>query len=240
MLFLLSSDGDKKPDLLWNSADDTFLIITNITGSIEETQINTVDETITVLVNVDKDGWIYIEVTDQYADHQEYTITVQTTSGRVIDPEYIWRENGKIYILDDPAIQYQIIYDYDILDPIFSPADGAEFENEIPQISITYYEEVSVLSSTLNNADITSMFTTTDLKTYTFKPTYSIGSGVYELSITVEDGDSNIRTSTATYIVNLPYTTYTSEGFPWMLIAILAIILIIAAIIVILKLFVFY
>jgi hypothetical protein len=83
------------------------------------------------------------------------------------------------------------------------------------------------------------MFSSTDLKTYTFKPTTSVGSGVYELTVTVEDDDSNTRSSTATYIVNLPYS-YTTEEFPWTLVIILAIILIIAAIIVILKLFVFY
>jgi hypothetical protein len=240
ILFLLSSDGDKKPNLLWNSADDTFLVITNITGTIVETQINTIDETITVFVNVDKDGWIYIEVTDLYADYQEYTYSVHTTSGRVIASEYIWRENGKIYFLDDPAIQYKIIYNYDILDPLFSPADGSEFEDEIPQITITYYEQVSIITCSLNGKDISNMLSTSDQKTYTFNPSNSVGTGVYELSITVEDREDNTRTSSSSYVVNLPYSSYVSEEFPWLLIAIFAIILIIAAIIVILKLFVFY
>jgi hypothetical protein len=237
VLFLLSIDNDNLPEFLWNSADDTIQIITIITGVIIETQINTVEETITVLVNVDKDGWAYIEVEDQYAEYPEFAITVQTSDERSIDPEYIWRDKGKIYFLDDSVIQYHIIYDYDILEPIFSPADGAEFSNDFPSVTITYYEEVTILTCNFNNVDVKEMLSTVDLKTYTFKPTYSIGAGAYELSITVEDNEGSTRTSTAGYIVNLPFT-YTSEEFPWLIITILAIILIIAAIVVILKLFI--
>ncbi len=239
ILFLLSSRSDGRPNLLWNSADDTLSEITSVLATVEETQIDTSAETVTVVISVEKDGWIYIEVDDSYPPNQYpgYTLTVRTTTGKTIPAEYIWREDGKIYILDDPTTQYLLIYNYDILRPLFSPNDGAEFSETRPTIIITYYEEVSIISAKLNGVDIRGMMTSTDMKTYNFTPSYNLASGVYELSITVQDSDSNTLTSTATYIVNLPYGSST-EGFPWLLITILAVILLIAAIIVILKLFI--
>ena len=61
-------------------------------------------------VSVEKANWTYIEVTDLYPDNPD--LIIKTADGRAISSEMIWREDGKIFILDDPVTEYQIIYSY--------------------------------------------------------------------------------------------------------------------------------
>jgi len=110
--FLLSTDGDNIPEFFWNTQTGTVTQITHAPPqATAEPAINEVEQTITIEITVAKANWIYIDVSDQYPD---YTLTVKASDGRTISEDKIWREDGKIYVLDDPDTTYNFIYGYTI------------------------------------------------------------------------------------------------------------------------------
>jgi len=238
--FLISTDGDDKPEFFWNSNSDTVTPVSSQTGEVADSYIDEVEETVTIVVNVDKTDYIYIDVTDQYPpeDFPDYTLVVKTSDGRVISSDMIWREDGNIYVLDDPDTQYVFVYYYDILPPqfdppsgttfdaSFTPPDGTEFSVKRPSIEITYQEDVTLITATLNSAVVIDDVTTTDQRTFNFTPTSDLADGTYTFSITVEDADGNQRTDTATYTVDTGEEP--TQPLPWtLIIAVIVVIIII-------------
>ncbi|MEM0493468.1 MAG: NosD domain-containing protein, partial [Candidatus Thermoplasmatota archaeon] len=234
VIMLISTNKDNKPEFFWDTASNTITPVNYQQGTVQDTIIDKAQETVTVIINIAKTGWVYIDITDQYPPDQYsgFTLTVKTSDGRTIPSNLIWRENGRIYILDDPSTTYHIIYKYTILPPTFNPPTGTTFDSTFtpgsgyefnirrPTITITYTEAVTIVVATLNNMDVRHMFTTTDNKVYTFQPTYDLSNGEYTLSITVRDSDGNQLTSTATYKINAPLTTAEEQTqYPWILIA---------------------
>jgi len=196
---LISVEGSNDL-LLWDPSSNTTNKVTQDTGTITKTEADTTNESITITVQVNKTDWIYIEVTDQYPDIAN--LTVKRSDGTTVPTSQIWRENGKIYVLDDPDTNYTFEYNYTILAPTFSPESGTTFTNAQPTITITYNETVNITQVTLAGDTIT--LTTDDNKTYTFTSTDNLSNGEYTLSISVEDIDSNTRIDTATYNINVP------------------------------------
>jgi len=98
------------PQYFWDTTTNSKTPVHHSVGTI----FNTVDDmdakTITLTVSVEKANWTYIEVTDLYPNNPD--LIVKTSDGRAISSEMIWREEGKIFILDDPVTEYQIIYSY--------------------------------------------------------------------------------------------------------------------------------
>ncbi|MEM4258318.1 MAG: hypothetical protein QXL17_04100, partial [Candidatus Thermoplasmatota archaeon] len=250
VIMLVSTNKDNKPEFFWDTAANTITPVTYQQGTAQETIVDTTKETITVIVNIEKTDWVYIDITDQYPPDQypDYTLIVKTADGRVISSDMIWRQNGRIYILDDPDTTYKIIYGYNILPPTFNPPagttfdssfnppDGYEFDIRRPMITITYSEAVTIVSATLNNLDVRHMFKTVDNKVFTFEPTYDLSNGPYTLSLTVQDADGHRRTDTATYTINAPAKPSEPVGFPlWLIILIVVIIVILLIVVVLFK-----
>ncbi|UCB59133.1 MAG: hypothetical protein JSV67_02200, partial [Thermoplasmatales archaeon] len=138
--FLLSVNDDEIPELLWDADADSITKVNHELGTVVGTEIDTEEEKITISVKVNKSDWIYIEIIDLYPQDQylNYTLVVRNESGKNIPSDMIFRENRKIYVLDDPDTLYEFIYDYTILDPTFNPASGKKFNIARPTISITY------------------------------------------------------------------------------------------------------
>ena len=103
---LVSVDGDSIPEYIKDEDKGELIPVTHAPGTIKTVEEEKGD--IVVTIGVQKANWIYIEITDQYPDIPE--ITVKTSDGRTISDDMIWRENGKIYVLDDPDVEYQFIY----------------------------------------------------------------------------------------------------------------------------------
>jgi hypothetical protein len=108
--FLISTNGDNIPEFFWDTTTNTITPVHYDVGVIIDTLDNTGTKTITMTISVEKTNWTYIEVTDLYPDNSD--LIVKTADGRTISSEMIWREDGKIFILDDPVTEYQIIYSY--------------------------------------------------------------------------------------------------------------------------------
>ena len=107
-ILLLSVNNSVDNLLLWdiknNITHDVKHSVAVITNKIEELQ----DKIVIVNISIEKSNWTYIEAEDlyPYADN----LTVKRSDGTIVPSYMVWRENGKIYVLDDPDMFYQFIY----------------------------------------------------------------------------------------------------------------------------------
>ncbi len=130
--FLISVYGDLDKLFMWDAEADTITPVTHNIGTIIDTVTDTDEKTITVTVSIEKANWTYIEVTDPYPDN--LNLTVKTSDGRIISSDKIWRENNKIYVLDDLVTEYLFIYGYEpvgfLFDVILELTTDSVFEGE--------------------------------------------------------------------------------------------------------------
>jgi hypothetical protein len=108
--FLISSNGDNIPEFFWDTTTNAITPVHYDVGAIIDTIDNLATKTLTITISVEKANWTYIEVVDLNPNNPD--LIVKTADGRTIASEMIWREGGKIFILDDPVTEYQIIYSY--------------------------------------------------------------------------------------------------------------------------------
>ena len=113
----------------------------------------------------------------------------------------IWRKDGKIYILDDPVTEYQIVYDYTLLPPTVVPESGSTTTEAAPTITVTYHESVTtgMITFKFKTKDIEYIGTKSpDGRVYTFTPKSNLTEdGILELFISVNDTDGHIDNLTA-------------------------------------------
>jgi len=237
--FLISTNNDNIPEFFWDTSTNAITPITHTPTPLTTPFIDITAKTVMIEITINKTGWVYLDITDQYPidEYQEYTFTV-TTGNRTISPDMIWRKNGKIYVLDDPATYYDLIYGYTILPPTFSPQSGTTITTVRPTITITYPEPVYFLVAVLDEAtDIMDQLTTMDNTVFTYIPTTDFTDGPHTLSLTVQDNQGrNTLTSTATYTVDLPKEPAIIET-SWIIITIIAIVFIIIVCLIVLRIF---
>ena len=139
--FLISTNEDNIPEFFWETTTNTITPVHHSAGSIIDTVDNTDTKTMAVTVSVEKANWTYIEITDLYPDNPD--LIVKTADGRIISSEMIWRKDGKIFILDDPVTEYQVIYRY---------AEGSLFDVtlELTPDSVHVGENISALITLIN------------------------------------------------------------------------------------------
>ena len=228
----MSVNGSEDNLCLWDTQTDTITQVTHQQGNITTTT-NTENNAITITISVNKSDWIYIEVTDIYPDNPD--LTVKTSDGRIISSDMFFRENNKVYILDDPDTEYKLIYGFKIPEPTFNPTSGTTVNTSKPTISIKYDETMTIISATLNNEPInitSTIITVTSANKHIFiyTPETNLTNGKYILSITVQDTENNSRTDTATYTINTEPKETTSPGVPWIIMIIAMITAMITAI----------
>ena len=247
---LISTDDDDIPEFFWDTETNE---ITNITHAVGETSepdvVDAENETVTITISVEKSDWIYIDITDSYPEetYPGYTLTIQAVENgvtRIISSDMIWRKDGKIYILDDPATEYQVVYAYNLLPPTVDPESGSTTTEETPTITVTYHELVTTRMITFKFKGETIDYIGTkspDEMVYTFTPKFNLTEdGILELFISVNDTDGNIDNLTATLTVDLadvvdPPVAKEDEPegeIPWLLVAVIVIVMIL--------LFIFY
>jgi len=233
--FLLSTGNDMIPEFFWDTNANKTVLLTFISVLLTETWIDPEAQELLIVTDVEKSGWAYIKIIDSYPPdkYPNFTLTVKTTNDRIISSNMIWRENGNIYILDDPSVQYILTYGYTILPPVFNPLDGTILNIARPTITITFFEETILAIATLENNNILDQLTTMDHKTFIFTPTSDLVDGTYTLSLTVQDDEGNTLISTSTYTISIAKKP-TGE-IPWLIIILIAIILLIVIILVILR-----
>jgi PKD repeat protein len=222
--FLISTNNDAIPEFFWDTATNTITPITHTPTPPATPVINTTKHTVLIEITVNKTGWIYLDITDQYPINQypAFTLTIEA-GNRTISSDRIWRKDGKLYLLDDPATIYDIIYRYTILPPTFSPINGATVTTPRPTITITYPHKVYMINAVLDATNISSQITTMDHKVFTYTPPTDLTEGTHTLSLTVQDDQGRYnQTSSSTFIVTLP--TQPAMEIPWMIIILIAIV----------------
>ena len=233
--FLLSTGNDMIPEFLWDTKANKTVLLTFISVLLTETWIDPEAQEILFVADVEKSGWVYIKIIDPYSldKYPNFTLTVKTANDRIISSNMIWRENGNIYIFDDPSVQYILTYKYTILPPVFNPPDGTILNTARPTIMITFFEETILIIATLENSNVLDQFTTMDHKTFIFTPASDLVDGAYTLNLTVHDTEGNTLTSTSTYTISIAQIP-TGE-IPWFILILIAIVLSIIVILVILR-----
>jgi hypothetical protein len=223
--FLISTNNDAIPEFFWDTATNSLTPVIHIPASLTLPFIDTTTKTVIIEITVNKIGWIYIDITDQYPIEKfpAYTFTVKADN-RTISSDMIWRKNGKIYILDDPASYYDLIYRFTILPPTFYPLSGTTVTTPQPTITITYPQQVYLTAAVLDDTtNIMDQFTTMDNKVFTYTPATDLMEGTHTLSLTVQDDQGRYNlTSTATYTISLPKQA--AIEFPLMIVIIIAIV----------------
>jgi len=237
VVFLISIDNDDIPEFLWNPIKDTIILIENIQGLISGTLVETVEDKITVIVNVSKPElkWIFIVVFDQYTYIE--TLIIKTSDGRNISSDRIIRKNGLIYILDDPEINYQLIYNYPLLESISYPVSGAIFNTTKPTITITCQEIVRVINATFGPFDIIDQIITLDNMKFIFTPKSDLVNGLYVMNITLQDINNENFTLESLYEIKITDEKKDEKdnGYPWMILLIIVFLIIIFAILILFK-----
>lgn len=216
ILFLLSIGDDAIPEFFWNTTTDQLFPINHLRGIINSTTIE--DEQATVEVIVEKDRWIYIELTDLYPH-----ATLQVTTGnRTIADEFVWREDNTIYVFDDPETQYFFVFTdiYPDLTVTFVPADGGVINKDTPTITITYNTPVLIMYAAFNASSIVSDLATSDNMRFTYTPPGYLENGTYPLEIDAQSLQGNkFLSSTVIYFyfcyVPAPQKSFAEQNLLW-------------------------
>ncbi|HMA83878.1 MAG TPA: NosD domain-containing protein [Candidatus Thermoplasmatota archaeon] len=188
--FLLSVDDTVVPEFFWQPESDTIEFISLVIPTVSESNvvINYQSEEATLRIEVDKSGWIWIDIKDTVYPDADLKKIRDVTNGRDISPELIWRKNDHIYVLDDPSTEYDIIFE-DVLPEIevdFHPADSGVIDEFQQTITISYNVPVSVFYASFNNIEVTNELKTSDNKTFTYNPPGYWANGTYTFIIDVE------------------------------------------------------
>lgn len=211
ILFLLSIDNDDIPELFWDTSTDDIITVSHTIGVIENTSIDEENEQITYNVSVNKTGWIYIEIDDEYP----YASLSVTTIDRTISSDLTWRKNNKIYVLDDPENIYQFIFQniYPVVEaPSFSPSDGGVINEDNPTITITYNVPVKITSAIFGLFQIASNIDTSNNIVFTYTPLSYLENGTYNFDINAEALQGNSSISSSVVYIYFAYTNPPEES----------------------------
>ena len=224
ILFPLSIDDTQIPEFLWNASPNKICNITHkkVTVTDNDFDYNSNEEA-WVNITVNKTDWIIIEVNDKFVNGQ-YNIT---TNNRTIDRNYTWRNNNKIYFLDDADTNYTIHYNNiyeDVSKPTFSPNSGSIINENRTTITITYNIDVTIDFASFGDLTVTSDILKLDGKTYSYTPPGDLESDMYtfEIHATAVEGGSQDQSSAlyelVTYILPpTPPEQSLIEKFMWLL-----------------------
>lgn len=140
--FLISVYNDLDKLFIWDAEADTITLVTHTLGEITADIKDNKNKTRIVSIIIEKTDWVYIEVTDQYPSYP--LLNVQTSDGRNISTDMIWREQEKIFVLDDPETEYQFVYS--------SKKKGFLFDVllELTPTSVDVGEDINALITLIN------------------------------------------------------------------------------------------
>ena len=212
ILFLLSVDDGYVPEFIWNATTDEIvnLVFKHIDINDGDIEIFEEIEEAIVTIKVDKVDWIYVEIEDIYPDSP---ISIKA-GNRIISPDKIIRQNGKIYIFDDAETTYKITFQDiypDVEVPTFHPGYGGIINENQKTITITYNIPVEIISASFNDIDAKSEINTKDNIVFTYTPPGYLDDGTYDFLITAKalNGNSQ-KISLITYF----YFAYTTPPLP--------------------------
>ena len=214
--FLISVNKSKENVFLWDTKADSITLVTYNLGNTSDPITDPKNKTITITVRIEKADWTYFEIADPYPDNSN--LTVKTSDRRTISSDRIWRENGNIYVLDDPAIEYIFTFFHQSRNFLFdvileltkdSVTIGGSFEALITLINVgdpglvnatlnyTLYKEGKIIWT--EKEDISFSGQLAFNKTIS---TEGLDAGEYTLEIVHYYGDNQTASAHSTFIVN--------------------------------------
>jgi len=229
--FLISVDGDEIPEFFWDPAGDNITTIYHNVGIVTDSEINAADEIIVITVRVEKANWTYIEINDPYPKASK--LVILASDGRSISSDLVWREGNVIKILDDPTIEYFLVYDYEQQDILLNvsldlSANSISLGDDVNAlIKIRNIGELKIVNGsvayTLSKNGATIWHEEEDLlliEEFTINRTITtneLSHGEYIFEVTYNYGDGQVSGANAVFIIE-PKTP--SEGVPIVLIII--------------------
>ncbi len=214
--FILKPKNQNKI-FLWNTDNDT---ITEVDNSIpiEETNEESSEKHTYVNVTINKtEGWIYFDLDDEYSSS---SLNVYAGENKIPDDRF-WRENNKVYVLDDPVVTYILKYEKaettgSLKWMRFSPTNENvsinnpyELSMDEPTITIEYNVKVTITQAKFYDykldfeKSIINDLETSDNKIYSFTPT-DINPGKYDIIINAQDSKGNIWQNFTYYLYTQP------------------------------------
>jgi len=201
--FLISINDTSIPEFIWNATEDKVVPVVHVYGSIMETTLDKVNDSAIVKVNVQKvDRWIFFDVEDKYPDAAHFEVR---KSDEPLNSDRFWRKNNRVYVLDDPDVEYQLIYSDITPTPaldhaVFIPSSEGTIDKDSPDVIISYNIEAKIVYVDFYNttsldgistSDGTLVLSTDDNKTFRFTVPYNLKSGDYRLDVLAKDDSGN-------------------------------------------------
>jgi hypothetical protein len=227
----------------WDPTTNSITPVQHSVGIIINSVDDTDAKTITLTVSVEKANWTYIEVTDLYPDNPD--LIVKTIDGRTISSEMIWRKGGKIFILDDPVTDYQVIYRYaqgSLFDVTLeltpdSVQVGADISALIPLINVGAPGLVNgTINYTLYKGDVfvwssEEIVSVLGQKTYTKTiSTDGLSPGSYTYTVTYNYAGGQTASAQGIFVVETIEQTLSENILLWAVIIIILISIVIIAV----------
>lgn len=229
--FLISVDEDGIPEFFWDPAEDNITAIYHNVGIITDSEINAADKIVVITVRVEKANWTYIEITDLYPKASKPIILA--SDGRSISSDLIWREDNVVKILDDPTVEYFLVYVYEPQDILLNvsldfSANSISLGDDVNAlIKIRNMGELKIINGrvayTLSKNGATIWYEGDGLlliEEFTINRTImtkELSYGEYIFEVTYNYGDGQVSRANAVFIIE-PETP--SEGVPFVLIII--------------------
>jgi hypothetical protein len=236
---LLSADEDAFPEFFWSPALNIVTPIQYSAGNI----INVVDDgdlkTKTVTISIEKENWMYIETIDVYPDNPD--LIVKTVDDRMISSQMIWRVNSKVYIFDDPAANYFLIYSFSGKGSLFdvnvllTKDSVTADEGNIALITLINVGEPGTVNGTVQYAlskDGQVVWTAEEAVSVLGQTSYNktiatrnLAPGTYTYIVTYSYGLNQTASSQQNFVVKAP-----AEGFPVIWIGVILLVILIGVI----------
>jgi parallel beta-helix repeat protein len=188
VVFLISIDDSVIPEFMWEPETDRISWISYVQKSVSEenSQIDYTLEKATISVSVDKSGWIFLDIPDTLYPNA-VLLEVKAGNNPVPDTQ-IWRKDGHIYVLDDPATTYSFVFE-DIFPPVeasFSPGDSGLINEDSQTVTISYNVPVTIRYAVFETTRVESELVKIDDQTYNYTPPGYWPNGTYTFHIEAE------------------------------------------------------
>lgn len=202
--FLLSVNDTSIPEFLWQPHEQKIRWISyvNPTFSDDNVVVDYQSEEATLTIDVSKSGWIWIDIADTLYPNAPIKKIRDTTNGRDIPENMIWRKNNHIYVLDDPSTRYHIVFEdiFPTIEAEFIPGDSGVIDEFQQTITVLYNVPVSVSFASFNGREVTSEIRILDDKRVQYTPPGFFPNGTYSFSIDVQaDYGNKVSSDSVTY-----------------------------------------
>lgn len=204
--FLLSIDDSVVPELFWVPSTDSIDWITKESISVleDDVSIDYSTEEATMSFTVDRSDWLWLEIPDTLYPAAAIKSIKDGTNNEFVSLDLMFRTNDMIYVLDDDASKYSLVFEniFPTVEASFNPGDSGVIDEYEKVITISYNVPVDISFATFNGVIVTDQIKIKDEegKVYSYQPPGYYENGTYSFSIDVNAVHGNkVSSDTVTY-----------------------------------------